>query len=358
MPPEEERFEEDDSSVVELETHPRRALQKKRHHITVGGIVRSALLATTLLGGGAYVAPQVINWGQSIINPDYSDINSNHGNYNLAAPSGRIQETPNPSEKAMTTTPGEIPHLIPITFSQLLASPGGYDSNIGLDAFPDGDPIASDPEASIDPVAVISGYLVSKEKQPDGSYLFGVELPNLDGSVFNGSVSSTTPVCEETSAKRAFDVSHNSKEDVIGGAIVWLKFFPGEKSDFYPLFTPVTYGDDAFTHLSGDKAEGVGPDVFYADTKLGDPVRALLNLGGANFNSTNWQQSLKTYVNNGHAKDIADAEAQMQTILNQNTNSLNNLKSDNGKSISLKNQLQEKRYIFTPNMVAFLPTTP
>jgi hypothetical protein len=83
-----------------------------------------------------------------------------------------------------------------------------------------------------------------------------------------------------------------------------------------------------------------------------------LNLGGANFNSTNWQQSLKTYVNNGHAKDIADAEAQMQTILNQNTNSLNNLKSDNGKSISLKNQLQEKRYIFTPNMVAFLPTTP
>ena len=328
---------------------PRRAFQKRKG-FTVGGLIRNAVLATTVAGGiiGIVNAPKIVDWTQQQFNATTTHDTSDGGKYNLPVPSGRSIETPAPNEKPITAE--QLPHIKQITFSEITAFPG-YKSNIGLDAYPEGDKKA---EVQIDPIMAISGYLVEKIKNADGSFDFFVEVPYLDGSdILNKSTTSTTPVYTETIGNKNFDPKNNYiKEDVAGGFIIDLKLFPGDHSNFYPFTSSISYGESEFKRINGLAETGTGPDALFDYIKDGDPIRAAVDIGD-NFSNTT-TQDLQDYASAGHASNLADAQAQMKTILEQNIKTLNKLKADNGKTISIADQLSG-RYPITPRRVAFLP---
>jgi hypothetical protein len=347
---EEEHFEENDSSVVEFETHPRRVLQKKKKGFTVGGLIRNTVLGAVVATGlyGAYRAPDIINWGQQQITTIGNS--DNGGRYDLPAPSGRSLETPNLNQGPIT--PDQLPHIKPITFPMVRANPG-YSTTVGLDAYPEGGD--KNTAMPVEPVAEISGYLVGKEKQADGSFVFYMEVPYLNGSdILNTSKVSTTPVFKETDGRELWNPDVKIKEDIAGGFIITLKLFPNETNG-YPFLTGVGFGETVFEDIDGGGA--AGPDALYAWARVGDPMRALVDLAGVDFTTGNWPKALQQYVSSGYAGNVTEAQAQMQTVLDQNTNTLNQIKADSGKPISLADQLNG-RYTITPNDVAFLPSTP
>jgi hypothetical protein len=329
-------------------THERRPLQRRRH-ITVGGLFKAGILATAI-GTGIYAAPKVVDWAQQQINTT-SD-SSQGGRYNLPAPSGRSIETPDTNQGRIT--PDKLPHIKQITYPKLTAYPG-FSRNIGLDVYPEGGD--KNTEMPVDAAGVISGYLVAKQENAKGEFDFFVEVPYPDGSdILNKSKTSTTPTFTETNGPEIWASRTNIKEDTAGGFIIDLKLFPGQKSDFFPLTSSVSYGTKEFEQVGGLGQSGTGPEALFNYAKVGDPIRAIVNLD-VDFNSTLMQSGLKDYVSAGHATSVADAKAQMQTSLDQNKASLNQLKADNGKTISIADQLNN-RYVFTPSEVSFLPQTP
>ena len=352
------------ADVLFPESRPARVVvptRPQRRRFTARGIVRTGLLATTVAaaGVGAYeVAPTVINFVQeqyhNLTDPNYAaTLHSNNGNYDLPAPSGRVHETPNSDAKPTIITADKVPHIKPITFSKITNTPLPS-SNIGLDAYPNGDE-----NAGFNPSAVISGYLVAIEKQPDNSYLFAVELPYLSGpqDILTKSVVSTTPDVRDENIIPPFELKNKVNEVIAGGVIVWIKPFQGTRSDFYPFISAVMYGDansDVFSSINGLGKSAVGPNALYADIRVGDPIRAKIDLG-MDFNSSRTINALNEYISNGHADNLADAATQMQKVLDQNMGTVNKIRSDAGRIIALADQLQGKRYIVTPNTIAFIP---
>jgi len=259
--------------------------------------------------------------------------NSNDGRWNLAAPSGRPIATINPNETAIPLTVDTFPHVKQTEFPDW-----GY-KPVGIDAYP------SDPAT---PFLKVSGYLVAKEEQSDGSHLFAVEVPYLDGSLVPVAAGSTKPSCIGGQVDRSGQVI----EDTVGGVIVWLRIFPATDTTWWPMETLIGYGDDAF--VGRRFGVGMGPDVLYEYTQVGDPIRVDVNLG-YDFTSPQATKDLKMLVDYRHASNAADARAQIEAALGKNMKTWQTLSADCGKAVPLAEQFQGKRYVLSPFAVAFLP---
>ena len=265
--------------------------------------------------------------------------NSNDGHWDLPAPSGRAAATIDPSEKQMMVTAASLPHLQPIQFPSW-----GYETT-GIDAYPSG---LGDPAA---PKLALSGYLLTKEKQRDGTYLFGVEVPYLDGSLVTAATGSTTPSCKPNIAGPV-NRSGAVPESALGGVIVWLRIFPATDTTWWPMETQIGYGQAAFA--GGVVGVGEGVDVMYEYTQIGDPIRVEVDLG-YDFNSAQAAKDLKTLVDYRHASNAADARAQIEAALGKNMKTWQTLSADCGRAVPLADQLQGKRNVLSPITVAFLP---
>ena len=318
---------------------------------TLRGILLACLLGAVVVG--AIRGPDAVRWAQHEVQQVRQNIDdkvtNNHGRYDVPVPDGRTVETPDPNATASVTTSGDLPHIKPIVFSEVTAYPG-FLNGMGLDVYPDG------ATAEIQATAVVSGYLVAKEKQPDGSYLFAVELPYLTGSqdILSRSDSTTTPELKATDIAPGFAPRVKIEEDNVGGAVVWLKLFPGEQSGYFPFATGVAYGEKAFAPINGEGIEATGPEALFAYARVGDPIRSLVYLG-MDFAPKSWSTGFADYVGQGHASSVADAEAQMRTVLDGNLSAVKRLVADGGTTVPLTDQLQGKRYVLTPDSVAFLP---
>jgi hypothetical protein len=272
---------------------------------------------------------------------------SNDGRWDLVSPPGRSFDTIDPKETPSAISPLQLPRPTPVSFPHAGTYPG-FASTVGVDAF-----LAGDPSAQVEPVSVISGYLVGKEKQPDGSHLFAVEVPFLSGHVFDGVSASSTVDCRVTTTKPAWASNHEVTESLAGGVIVWLRIYPAINTSWYPLDTGISYGTDAFEEHGG----GEGPDVLYEYSKLGDPIRATVHLA-LDLDSPSMQVALKNYVDAAHAASIAAARAQIQESLAGNSAAIRKLMSDCRTSVPLTGQLAGKRYVVSPSDVAFLTRSP
>jgi hypothetical protein len=272
------------------------------------------------------------------------NMNSDDGRWGLVPPPGRPLATIDPNETPAVITPAQLPHLNPVDFPPARTYPS-FESPVGVEAFLDGDL-----SAQVEPVSVISGYLVGKEKQADGSHLFAVEVPFLNGQVFDGTSTTTTVGCRATTTKPGWDPKHEVTENLAGGVIVWLSVYPAINTSWYPFQTAVSYGTDDFRENGGAQ----GPDVLYEYATIGDPIRATVDMG-MDLESQSMQESLNEYVASGHAVSIAAAKAQIQDSLARNSASLKKLMSDCRTSVPLADQLAGKRYVVSPSDVGFLP---
>jgi hypothetical protein len=294
------------------------------------------LVAVTVGGYRAYQNSDVGFW----LDQQIMQQASHDGHWDLAAPSGRPIATINPNETATPLTVDNFPHVKQLDF------PDWAYQRVGIDAFPSGWGNPADPGLEV------SGYLVAKEKQSDGSHLFGVEVPYLDGSLVATATGSTTPSCKTTNIAGQVNRSGQVPEDTVGGVIVWLRIFPATDTTWWPMETNIGYGDGAFAGRGPEN--GIGPDVLYEYIQVGDPIRVEVNLG-YDFTSAQATKDLTTLVNYRHATNAADARAQIEAAFGKNMKAWQTLSADCGKKVPLADQLHGKRYVLSPISVAFLP---
>lgn len=371
--------------MAETLAHPRpdRAPHKGINPLRVG---RRLFLAAALIAGGKVIGDEIqkVGFNPGAIVQDIGDQigkmtndqiiqhNTDSGYYDLKPPSDRAIEAPPPSQGNITLK--DIP-AIPEkdNFSQITHFPS-FSSNIGFDGYVDGFTYmqgeAGKPGTTIEKgpaEAVITGYLVGKEKQPDGSYLYAIELPNLDGpqNIVKKDATASKPEVKTTEGPTGFNPTGKVKEDTAGGVIVWLDFFPGENPSHYPFATTTTWGEKSFEAVGIAPSElrsGTGDKGFVDYARVGDKVRALIPLG-IDFSAPisppdgpTMDEELKTYVDHYHyAQTIDAAKIEYQQVLDGNKQTAKKLLSDNGRNISFDEQLAGKRYVFKPSFVVFLP---
>lgn len=348
-------------------------------------IARRVFLAAALITGGKVAVDEVQKVGfnpgaivQDIGNQIGQEANNliikqntDNGYYDLKAPPGRAVETPQPSQGVLALK--DIP-AIPANgdFSQITLFPS-FNSSVGFDGFVDGFTYmkgeAGKPGTTIEngpAEAVISGYLVGEEKQSDGSYLYAVELPNLEGpqNILKKGNTTSNPEVKTTDGPTGFNPNGKIKEYVAGGVIVWLKFLPGENPSHYPFTTITTWGEKEFQSVGAqaNRPSGSGDKGFVDYARVGDQVRAFIPLS-MDFNapmslgnSTTMNDEFNIYVNHYHyAPSLDAARNEYQQILDNNLQAAKKLVDDNGKSITFDQQLQGKRYVFTAATAVFLP---
>ena len=269
---------------------------------------------------------------------------SKDGHWDLAAPSGRPIDTMDPSAKATPLAAAGLPSLRQIQFPKW-----GYQQVVGIDAISG----VGGPKTFR---MGISGYLVAKEKQGDASYLFGVLVPLLDGGLIAVTSGSTTPSCRSTTTTVRAATPWQSTETTVGGVIVWLRIFPATDTSWFPLVTDIEYGEGAFSDRAQLPATGMGPDVLYEYAKVGDPIRAKVDLTW-NASSTDATKALDQFVHYRYASGAADARNKIEAAFAANMMSLSRLTADCATAVPLVDQLQGKRYVLSPSEVVFLPET-
>jgi hypothetical protein len=372
-------------AVTEMTPLPPKLEKAKRKGTSPWKIVRRVFLAAALIAGGKVVVDEANKVGfnpgtivQDIGNQIGQETNNliiqnntDSGYYDLKAPPNRVAETPQPSQGEITLK--DIP-AIPANgnFSQITLFPS-FNSSIGFDGYVDGftymNGEAGKPGTTIEngpAEAIITGYLVGEEKQSDGSYLFAVELPNLDGpqDILKKGNTASSPEVKTTDGPTGFNPNGKIKEDVAGGVIVWLNFLPGDNPSHYPFTTITTWGEKEFqtVGLSSNSPSGSGDKGFLDYARVGDQVRAFVPLG-MDFSApmslgdpTTMNDEFNTYVNHYHyAPSLDTARNEYQQVLDNNLQTAKKLVGDNGKSITFDQQLQEKRYVFTANFIVFIP---
>ncbi len=353
-------------------------LEKTKHKGTSPWkIARRVFLAAALIAGGKVIVDEVqkVGFNPSAIAQDIGNQidqeanklviqrNTDSGYYDLKAPPGR---TASPETGLANISVKDIP-AIPENNNSIPKDFIGFPTftgNIGFDAFINGIPGPN--SERINPQALITGYLVAKEKQQDGSYLFAVELPYLDGQqdILKRSDKTSKPELKTTNETNSMSPTQKVKEDVVAGAIIWLKLFPGENPTYYPFTTITSWGEESFKLAGlgeGESHGGTGDKGLVDYANIGDSVRARIDLE-VNFNSQDNDvnppvgNGLKDYVSTYHYADsITNAENQFKQVISGNMQTAKILIADAGKNIPLNEQVEGKRYVFTPSFVVFLP---
>lgn len=341
-------------------------LNKPTKKFNPGRLTRRALLGAALVTAGGILVDQISKIGfnpaqdiQNEINKRAGEAaiqaNKNSGYYDMAPPPGRQAESL--SSIPQNVASKDIP-TIPETDNSLGIFSGypQFSSGIGFDGYIQGETLINSSEKT-NPQALITGYLVAIEKQSDDSVLFAVELPYLNSprDILKRDVQASTPQLK---------IQDKSKEDIIGGTIVWLKLFKGTDPTHYPFTTIVTWGDKSFQTAGIDPNQpktGSGDKGLREYARIGDPIRARVTLG-VNLNSQNSENSainkgLNNYYTRYHySNSIDEAKNQLQETIDQNMQSADKLIKDANRVIPIKDQVEGKKYVFTPDFVVFLPT--
>lgn len=206
---------------------------------------------------------------------------------------------------------------------------------------------------SVPPSASINGYLIAKEKQPDGSIMFAVELPYLDSpkDILTRDQESSTPQLIKKEWRSAnLPPSQNIQ---IGGDIVWIKTLEGKNPTYGPFNSDISWGgpDALPTNKSGS---GDRPLAEYA--QVGDVVQARIPLDpNLQIDPARLDKLLEGYVEL-HGGSIDAAKQKLTTIIEDNLHNAQQLLTDANTNtrIPLKNQLINKRHVFTAGSVLFL----
>lgn len=292
-----------------------------------------------------------------------AEINERTGQYDMEPPPGRQAEKL--SEIPATITIADIPH-IPEKDDSIPKDVLQGEAILGFDGFLEerqswvgksGEPMhaeISPPEASL------SGYLVAKERQSDGSVLFAIELPYLNSpkDILTRNPDSSTPQLVKEQWRSAN--LPPAQKTRVGGAIVWIKLYEGTNPTYFPFTSAVTWGESEFEVggcVPGGHREGHGEKPLLEYARLGDPIRARISLSlNSYLRLENFEDTLNEYVNIfRYGDNIEKVKERLQEVVNENMQNAQELVRDTGKTISFQNQIKEKRYIFTAESIGFLP---
>ncbi len=369
----------------EISTTPRGrkelSLRGKRFRQTM---VRGGLVTTIVLGGlaaGAKIVVdkfgddfRIIPIGQTAeeaikqIEPQTTrqiveqiiEQNIRNGAYQMDVPPGR--EAENLLEIPTATNKKDIPNISEDTFPSSVTS----SIAVGFDAFPEGRWIMSAKkgeemrESLIPPFATVSGYLVAKERQPDGSILFAIELPYSDSprDILKRDTDVTVPqTTTKTRRSSGFENAKSFEQTTVQGVIVWVRLFDGTNPTHYPFNTPVVWEEGEFQTLgiTGGIKAGYGAKPLAEYAGIGYPIRANIPLS-LDPDSANISAGLDKYVNRyHHGDDIDELKRQLEQIAENNMKNAQKLINDSGQSVYLEDQLANKGYVFTADIVVFLP---
>lgn len=354
--------QEGNKAMTTNETTPTENLstKDKNPRMTRRTLIKLGIFGGATLGTAAIIKQLGLNpidSGEAVrkkIHDNVTQQNINSGAYDMAPPPDRVAES--------TFEVSDIKNLftIPETDSSIPEKFSGFPqfhSRFGFDAYMDGLPTRN-PAEKTPPQALITGYLVAKEKQPDGSFLFGVELPYLSSprDILKRNTVNTIP---EMKTQDIAGPGGVATESVVGGMIIWLKLFSGTNPTYYPFDTIVTWGSKSFQSATIDPSQpktGTGDKGLAEYGRIGDPIRARVDLE-INFDrKTEVSKGLEAYTSNyGYAATIDQAKNQYQQIIDANMRTAKSLTVDSGKKTPITEQVQDKKYILTPNFVVFLP---
>lgn len=262
--------------------------------------------------------------------------------------------------------PGSLPESINTSNVSIVIPPS---VTVGFNAFPEGEwwmhgqkGEIGMKESLIPPYAVISGILVAKEKQPDGSIFFAIELPYSDSpkDILERDPNNTIPqAATKTRNSSGLENAKSFEQTTVEGVIVWIRLFEGTNPTHYPLVTSVSWENDESRGLgigihNGDRA-GSGAEALAKHARIGDPIRANIPLS-IDPDSDEISDSLDKYVNlYNYADSVDELKQKLGQTSKDNMNNAQNLINDSGQTIPMEDQLRGKKYTFTANTVNFWP---
>lgn len=282
------------------------------------------------------------------------ELNTRKGDYDMPAPPGRTAEDLSklPTNIQLEDIP-RIPENDILLPKDAFGNPTilGFDGHINklqtIGQGPDG--VLKTVEYP--PSADITGYLIAKERQPDGSVLFGIELPYLEGQkdiLANNSDTTSPQIRKKVSQVKDLDPNEMI---TIGGVIVWIKLYKSPNPTYYPLDSDVTWDPKSFSGTNS----GYGEKALAQYAQVGDLIRAKIALQ-ADTNSAQVINGLNDFVNLYHyGNNINSVRDIMERDIDNNMRSAQRIVSDAGKSIPLTEQLNGKRYLFTASEASFIP---
>lgn len=220
--------------------------------------------------------------------------------------------------------------------------------------------VNSEPRIAL-PTVFLSGYLVAKEKQKDGSVMFAIELPRLSPpkDILRGDIEKSTGEIKEPTYNYSA-----AETKLIGGRIVWIRLFEGQTPAHYPFATNIVWGLREFQSLgtASDRKAGTGDKPLTEYARPGDLIRAKVDLdsGGVDLDSymttKDFQEGFRSFIGLSDSGETVDqAKKTFKNILASNAQNAQSLADDIAKPISLAEQIRDKPYVFTPVRVAFIP---
>jgi hypothetical protein len=326
-----------------------------------------ALAVGVLFGGIGLLLGALPDDVRSQISQLLIQFNTSNGYYDLKAPAGRAAATLQPIE------PGQPPALVPVTLAMVAEVPRSADGlGTTADALafdgtfepwtttcgPVGEP---QKPCTTAPVAIVTGFFIGIERDPIGTLLFGVEVPFLSaprGLVERGG-STTTPAVQSTIVTEPNGTTH--VEHALGGVVVWLRPFEGPNPSYEPFTTTVAAGTGGFKFagITDGESTGTGTKGLIAYLRVGDPVRAHIDLGWSGACSMpGYAEGLQEYANQHYAASAQDACDQYRAILDANLSTARRLVADAGTQVPLTDQIVKQRYTLVPAIIDFLPLAP
>lgn len=194
----------------------------------------------------------------------------------------------------------------------------------------------------------VHGYLLQKELNPDGSVMLAVEVPV-----------NNEPFSQDDIGKTLLSRTQNYEEGNFGklnGAIVWLKLESAEglTGPFTSSFAwyKDQEGFDGFGARRSGRITNIPSEMFkYAN--IGDPISAV---GSISIDFAAQQQLDKDYLEQQGQLAYDEAQKRYQALVDHNASALRQMLDDaQVGNVTLRQQLEEKRYVITTSSADFFP---
>ena len=190
----------------------------------------------------------------------------------------------------------------------------------------------------------INGYTIGKEIQPDGDVFLAIYAPGKNGLSNQDDLDQRILSVEK--------ITDDANEGKISGAIVWIKAenFKGYSE---PFSFNSNWHESSTNEYDGSKNTNIPEELFKYIGIGGDPVRAvgLLQIPP-------WAEKLLVENYQGKKNHLTYDEAQEKylSIVNSNAATVQKMLEDaKTGGVSLREQLETKRYVLQVNNVRFVP---
>lgn len=189
----------------------------------------------------------------------------------------------------------------------------------------------------------INGYVIRKEVSPEGNILLAVEVPGKNG-LFNQNDIDKSLLSTET-------FTDNRHYDKISGAIVWLKIenFEGYS---WPFGFSSSWNVASSAKRESNKITNI-PGELLKYLRVGDPMNAI-----AEPELTAWgeEKLVKNYKNRKNHLTYDQAREKYSNMVDGNAATIQRMLEDaKAGGVSLKDQLESKRYVLQVREANFVP---